>query len=313
MKLKTTKGISYWVSVAIIGITLGCVIQFAKAWTEPTATAPDGNVGAPINTSDILQNKAGSLGVSGAFLDVLNSLFVHGNVGVGTQTPNPDKGASGNIDVNDVYLRSTGKWLSEMSISGNAGTTIGPLYTREVKTTDPIYCFSGDTMVGGGCWGRDVCDDSDSSGYGGRPIGENGWQCMNIGCTDVTAYIRCTNNSGRIFLYGTYHSTDDCTSAGGILVSDGDKNFCKFSQSSCPSGGHHIKTFNSRRKLAVEQLIMFQNVQPFRTTSSHVFSNASAETCKVDNYRYINYWFDYTCSAYDTSTCTATITERGCY
>ncbi|MCU0651681.1 MAG: hypothetical protein MUC39_01910 [Candidatus Omnitrophica bacterium] len=39
-----------------------------------------------------------------------------GNVGIGTtspQTPAPGGGTTGNLDVNDVYLRSTGKWASQ--------------------------------------------------------------------------------------------------------------------------------------------------------------------------------------------------------
>ena len=63
----TLKKASYWLSIAVIGIALGLSLQFVRAWVEPTAPAPGGNVGAPINTSATVQAKAGALGVSGAF------------------------------------------------------------------------------------------------------------------------------------------------------------------------------------------------------------------------------------------------------
>src|SRR4030042_2321753 len=55
------KNITHWVGVIIIGIALGLALQFVRAWTEPTEAPPGGNVGAPINTSDIRQTKNGGL------------------------------------------------------------------------------------------------------------------------------------------------------------------------------------------------------------------------------------------------------------
>jgi hypothetical protein len=49
--------ISYWASVSVIGIIIGISLQFTKAWTEPTATAPGGNIGAPITTGNVPQTK----------------------------------------------------------------------------------------------------------------------------------------------------------------------------------------------------------------------------------------------------------------
>ena len=59
MNQKTKKQLTYWLSVAIIGIALGFGLQFVRAWTEPTTAPPNGNVGAPINTSSTAQTKAG--------------------------------------------------------------------------------------------------------------------------------------------------------------------------------------------------------------------------------------------------------------
>lgn len=57
----TKKQLTYWFSVIVIGIALGLAIQFVRAWTEPTSAPPDGNLGAPINTSDLAQTKEGDL------------------------------------------------------------------------------------------------------------------------------------------------------------------------------------------------------------------------------------------------------------
>lgn len=54
-------------------------IYVAKGWTEPSVSAPGGNLGAPINTSAIPQNKAGSLGISG-ILSVLSDVSVGGKI-----------------------------------------------------------------------------------------------------------------------------------------------------------------------------------------------------------------------------------------
>jgi len=55
----------YWFATIIIGIILGFSLQFVKAWTEPSATAPNGNVSAPINISATSQYKSGALGIGG--------------------------------------------------------------------------------------------------------------------------------------------------------------------------------------------------------------------------------------------------------
>ena len=84
--MTTLKKSSYWLSVATLGIILGLSIQFAKAWTEPTAIAPNGNVGAPINTGDNSQYKAGALGIGKVLHGYSNAVF-DGNVGIGTTSP----------------------------------------------------------------------------------------------------------------------------------------------------------------------------------------------------------------------------------
>ncbi len=65
--------IAYWLGIIIFGAILGVSLQFVKAWTEPTAAPPGGNVGAPINTSANAQTKSGNLNVSGGYIQAYNS------------------------------------------------------------------------------------------------------------------------------------------------------------------------------------------------------------------------------------------------
>jgi hypothetical protein len=57
----------YWLGVLAFGLVSGLGIQFAQAWTNPTATPPDGNVAGPITTGSVSQVKNGSLGVTKNF------------------------------------------------------------------------------------------------------------------------------------------------------------------------------------------------------------------------------------------------------
>ena len=71
MKQKISKQIAYWFGAAIIGITLGFALQFVRAWTEPSASPPGGNLGAPINAGGNGQMKEGPLGVNSNGLGIL--------------------------------------------------------------------------------------------------------------------------------------------------------------------------------------------------------------------------------------------------
>jgi hypothetical protein len=60
MKKKSEKifgNFAWWLGVVVVGISLGLALQFVRAWTEPTAPPPEGNVGAPINISSVDQTK----------------------------------------------------------------------------------------------------------------------------------------------------------------------------------------------------------------------------------------------------------------
>ena len=76
MKQKIKKFIQE-IGILSISLTIAFVlvmgISIARGWVSPTASAPGGNVGTPINTSAITQNKAGTLGISG-FLNVVGNI-----------------------------------------------------------------------------------------------------------------------------------------------------------------------------------------------------------------------------------------------
>lgn len=133
-------------TVAFIGF-LG--FSLANGWAEPTVAPPGGNLGAPINTGNSGQSKVGGLilNTGGA----ANGLIVQaGNVGIGTTTPNIAKGANGNVDANDVYLRGVGKWASE--VDGGTYVTSGLYgYCRELNGA--VYGavkFPAKSVLGGG-------------------------------------------------------------------------------------------------------------------------------------------------------------------
>jgi len=83
-----------------MGIVLGGGLITIKAWTEPTVAPPGGNIGAPINTSNIGQSKSGGLVINTG--GAANGLIVqNGNVGIGTTSPSQKLDVVGNIRTNN--------------------------------------------------------------------------------------------------------------------------------------------------------------------------------------------------------------------
>jgi hypothetical protein len=66
MNAKKSKQLTYWLGVVAVGLAVGLSVQFVIAWTEPSSGPPGGNVGAPVNTSNIGQTKYADLSIQTA-------------------------------------------------------------------------------------------------------------------------------------------------------------------------------------------------------------------------------------------------------
>ena len=158
MKEKIAKQVIYWLSVIIVGIALGLGLQFVRAWTEPGANPPGGNVGAPLNTSANTQVKVGSLGINSNGNPV--GLMVNGNVGIGTTAPDVKLDVvGGTAQADDFCLNSnSSKCLSTMSITGAPDLTQCTIRQTNNYTpiacglTSKIYCNDDEVAVSGGMW-----------------------------------------------------------------------------------------------------------------------------------------------------------------
>ena len=139
--------VTYWLSVIIVGLTVGLGIQFTQAWTAPSAAAPGGNVLGPVTTGGNAQWKTGTLGIgttttakSGMTLDV------NGNANFGiangaysyitmedNDSPNGVKYIHANSN-NIGFLGGTGGWLSRWDQSGDQVLTGNQLYMGNSST-----------------------------------------------------------------------------------------------------------------------------------------------------------------------------------
>lgn len=88
--------------ISALAIVLSFGLSYVYAWTAPTATPPNGNISAPINTSAVSQTKAGDIAINNAghFLDT------------GTTIPETPAGGSGAIALNG--------WPNFSDVAGNA-------------------------------------------------------------------------------------------------------------------------------------------------------------------------------------------------
>jgi hypothetical protein len=53
--------LAFWLGVLVLGTIVGVSVQFTRAWVEPSSTAPDSNIAAPINTGASIQTKVGTM------------------------------------------------------------------------------------------------------------------------------------------------------------------------------------------------------------------------------------------------------------
>jgi|GEM_PF-2345958 len=52
--------LTFWLGVLVLGTLVGVSIQFTRAWVEPSSSAPEGNIAAPVNTGASRQVKKGT-------------------------------------------------------------------------------------------------------------------------------------------------------------------------------------------------------------------------------------------------------------
>jgi hypothetical protein len=129
----------YWGKVVVLGIIVGVGIQFAEAWTNPSVSAPGGNVAGPINTGVFDQVKNASLGLIGNLasgLVQLNTVVVEG-------TACPSNGLVGRDSIGRILACQSLIWTRQ-----NGGGSPVWVYTRSshdafsILTSNPIpFCY----------------------------------------------------------------------------------------------------------------------------------------------------------------------------
>ncbi|MFZ2226818.1 MAG: tail fiber domain-containing protein [Candidatus Moraniibacteriota bacterium] len=114
--------------IIVIFITIGTSPQLTHAWTEPTLTAPNGNLAAPINAGLTTQTKTGALYVNGGVVTPLiwdtdntlyylnpfgasqiSSIFANGGINVQGNTSLAFSDHNGGFNmVDNTWIRATG-------------------------------------------------------------------------------------------------------------------------------------------------------------------------------------------------------------
>lgn len=117
-----TKQIFSSIRLSIIAFSILLGLNYAYAWTVPTVTPPNGNVSAPINTSDTAQTKTGALTV-GAGRPVTIS-------------------TTGTINIKG----DTGGWANFLHFLGSSGTDRGGFGAK--GSADALdYLYAGDSYT----------------------------------------------------------------------------------------------------------------------------------------------------------------------
>lgn len=146
------------------------------SWTNPSGTAPNNNVAAPVNVGSTSQIKSGPLGVNG--LHNTGNTALDGNLGVGYTSPTQ------RLDVNG-YTRSTGfcigsSCITSWSQAGGGGVSQNTTVSCNGESCT-VNCPSGYYRTG--------CSFHTSGG--GNPSGSNGCRVYSQSGGTGTAYAYC--------------------------------------------------------------------------------------------------------------------------
>ena len=164
-----------------IAFTFALSINYIfAAWTGPIQAPPGGNAPTPVHIGTTNQVKDGGLGLNA--LSVFGNGYFQDNVGIGTASltsPAPN-GQTGNLDVNDVYLASIGKWLSQ----AQAQTVSGGCYVSYSDSC--LSSFANKGLIGS--WGSCSYGIADNYHAHFRPAGgscKSGWISNTYGNANV--------------------------------------------------------------------------------------------------------------------------------
>ena len=263
------KQISYWSGVVAIGIVLGFSIQFVKAWTEPTAPAPGGNLGAPINTGTLTQLKNGQLGSVGGGSWALGSVKVgnstlnsYNNVWLYMADENSQnifsRGLAGGYmygyyktisgNTSSDYNPSGANWNYTLQLEGQDTTSIG-FHDAGASVSSIKYNNSGFVIGGNDGWGTKIAEfpggvavtGNGVWGIGGLRVGpdlvlnsaNNGWMYL----SDQNGGI--SNNRGiafgNLWLTGTAYLRNIPNCSNGLATDAGGVVSCSANP---PGGGY---------------------------------------------------------------------------
>ena len=167
-------------------------VAIVKGWADPTQAPPGGNLGAPINTSNVGQTKAGGLVLNTG--GAVNGLLVPlGRVGIGTSTPAFKLDVTGKIHATgDVCTDlNGGKCLSSGSGSGFSsvrvvGQDFGCNNINGKTASGTVSCAAGEKVIGGGfnCYGApypsEVADYPSGNSWVGTCNNGNGGVCIAV-------------------------------------------------------------------------------------------------------------------------------------
>lgn len=317
--------------IITILLTLGLSISFQSLlaqWVPPSTTPPGNNVAEPINSGSYYQKKGGPLDVLGAFgadsANITNSLTVGANIN-----------ALGTIFTNNMSASTTGLNLDsglygmEFNIDSDGSGSDNYIYKIngvEVMTVSP----SGDLLVNQNVYSSgDILATANSvaSNYYSKPqIDSDFYPKTDIYTkTEVDAIASALRlaSSSSFDLYLGLHSSSQCTSLGGTVVTFNTDKFCQFSGSSWPAGWIHYQNLGSTYHSSCNGNVYSEcSGGTSCTTGEHSFSNIATETCSfhkelaTNDYEEIkdgSWGYVLNCHPYLNTPCSATVTSVGCY